>query len=137
MERRIKVLTLGTFDIPHAGHAAFLKRCSEFGDVVVGVNTDEFVKYYKKQAPIFNFVERYSLISAMGYEVAANDSEGKDTISEVAPDVIAIGSDWARRDYYTQIDVTQDWLDEHNISMLYIPYTKGISTTEIKNRVKD
>jgi hypothetical protein len=31
---------------------------------------------------------------------------------------------------------TQDWLDERNISLMYIPYTKGISTTELKRRMQ-
>lgn len=31
---------------------------------------------------------------------------------------------------------TQDWLDENGISLIYIPYTDGISSTEIKRRLK-
>jgi|SRR5690606_20918075 len=130
------LLTLGTFDIPHAGHAAFLSVCERFADrVVVAVNTDEFVEAYKGQPPVFTYSERRDLIQAMGYEVVANPSAGRETIAMVEPDVIAIGSDWARRDYYAQIDVTQDFLDHRGISMVYIPYTYGISTTEIKRRL--
>jgi hypothetical protein len=51
------------------------------------------------------------------------------------PDIIAIGSDWARRDYYTQMAFDQDWLDERGIALMYIPYTQGISSTAIKERV--
>lgn len=32
---------------------------------------------------------------------------------------------------------TQKWLDDKNITLVYIPYTDGISTTEIKNRIKN
>ena len=36
------LLTMGTFDVPHVGHAAFLRKCESFADqVIVGVNTDE------------------------------------------------------------------------------------------------
>jgi hypothetical protein len=31
---------------------------------------------------------------------------------------------------------TQDWLDERGIMLLYIPYTPGISTTELKRRIR-
>ena len=32
---------------------------------------------------------------------------------------------------------TQDWLDERNIGLAYIPYTQGISTTELKKRIAE
>ena len=53
----------------------------------------------------------------------------------VQPNYIIIGSDWARKDYYKQMGFTQDWLDERDIGLIYVPYTDGISTTEIKRRI--
>jgi hypothetical protein len=53
----------------------------------------------------------------------------------VKPDYVLIGSDWARKDYYKQMGFTQDWLDARGIGLIYIPYTKGISSTEIKKRI--
>ena len=35
------------------------------------------------------------------------------------------------------MNFTQDWLDENEIILLYLPYTEHISTTEIKNRLKE
>jgi hypothetical protein len=49
--------------------------------------------------------------------------------------MIIVGSDWARRDYYSQMGFTQDWLDERGIGLCYIPYTLGISTTDLKKRI--
>jgi hypothetical protein len=49
--------------------------------------------------------------------------------------VIAIGSDWATKNYYAQMQFNQDWLDSKNISLIYIPYTKGISSTFIKGQL--
>jgi hypothetical protein len=51
------------------------------------------------------------------------------------PDIIAIGTDWARRDYYAQMGFDQDWLDDRGIALIYIPYTQGISSTAIKERM--
>ena len=39
----MKVYTGGTFDLFHRGHLEFLKSISQIGDVVVSLNTDEFV----------------------------------------------------------------------------------------------
>jgi glycerol-3-phosphate cytidylyltransferase len=62
-------------------------------------------------------------------------TDSKPAILSVKPDIIAIGSDWALKDYYQQMDFEQSWLDELNISLIYIPYTRGISSTEIKTRL--
>lgn len=129
-----RVLTIGTFDTPHMGHAAFLRQCEKYGEVIVGVNTDEFVIHYKGTRPMFDLIERETLISKLGYPTHPNPSAGQELIRRVMPDVIAVGSDWARKDYLKQIDVTQDWLDLHDISVIYIPYTQGISSTELKKR---
>ena len=73
----------------------------------------------------------------MIYHVSQSRSgeDSKPTILSVGPDMIAIGSDWARKDYYKQMSFDQNWLDKHGISLIYIPMTCGISTTEIKNRI--
>lgn len=129
------LLTIGTFDIPHAGHAAFLRKCEQFADqVIVGVNTDEFVAQFKHAPPLYRTAERLALISELGYPVVRNESAGRDLIEQVEPDVLAIGSDWARKDYYAQVDVDQDFLDSMGIVMVYIPYTPNISTSAIKAR---
>ena len=70
-------------------------------------------------------------------QVIANSggADSKPTILQVRPNIVAIGTDWAKKDYYKQMQFTQDWLDEKDISLIYIPYTKGISSTEIKTRL--
>lgn len=118
------------------GHAAFLRRCEEFAEeVMVGVNTDEFVLRYKGVAPIYDYDERASMVESLGYDTYPNNSAGRELILELMPDVLAIGSDWARKDYYAQIAVDQDLLDTLDISMLYVPYTHGISSTQLKERL--
>lgn len=58
------------------------------------------------------------------------------SIDLVSPDFVVIGSDWAKKDYYKQMMFDQDWLDARGIALCYIPYTPGISTTNIKGRLK-
>lgn len=139
----LRVYTGGTFDLFHAGHINFLKRCSEIagddGSVTVSLNTDEFIYEYKKKTPILSYHERSVVLEACRYVdlVVPNigGADSKPAIEECEPDVIAIGSDWARKDYCKQMQFDQDWLDEKNISLIYIPYTKGISSTLIKQKI--
>jgi glycerol-3-phosphate cytidylyltransferase len=133
------VYTGGTFDLFHAGHARFLQRCAELGPVVVALNTDEFIEEYKGKPPVISYADREAVLLACRYvdrvvpNIAGADS--KPTIEEVWPDIIAIGTDWARRDYHAQMGFDQDWLDEREIALIYIPYTQGISSTAIKERM--
>lgn len=131
-----RVLTIGTFDLFHAGHLNLLKKCTQITpNVIVGVNSDKFVTKYKGK-PVMDQNERISIIRDLGYTAHINDTKGAELIEVIKPEVLAIGSDWARKDYLKQIGVTQDQLDEWGVSVLYIPYFKGISSTEIKQRVK-
>jgi len=44
-------------------------------------------------------------------------------------------ADWARKDYYAQMQFTQTWLDVQDIQLVYVPYTVGVSTTDLKSRI--
>lgn len=141
----LKLYTGGTFDLYHSGHAAFLKRCSQIagwndGEVIVALNTDEFIEEYKGKPPVMSFQERKNTLLSVKYvdKVIPNygGADSRIAIEAVMPDLIVVGSDWARKDYYTQMAFDQNWLDEREIGLCYIPYTKGISTTDIKGRFR-
>ena len=135
----LKVYTGGTFDLIHSNHASFLRRCAEIGSVTVALNTDEFIAEYKGKPPVMSYEERKLVLEAFRWvdEVVPNidGSDSRTSIELVQPDVIIIGSDWARKDYYKQMGFTQDWLDQRDISLMYIPYGRGVSTTELKRRI--
>jgi glycerol-3-phosphate cytidylyltransferase len=139
----MKIYTGGTFDLFHSGHANFLKICKEIsgnnGLVFVSLNTDSFIKSYKGISPTCSYEERKSVLLSCKYVdfVIPNigNEDSKIAILQVNPNIIIVGSDWAKKDYYKQMGFTQDWLDYNNIYMMYVPYTKTISTTEIKKRL--
>lgn len=133
------IYTGGTFDLFHKGHLLFLKRCHDLGRVVVSLNTDPFIEEYKGRPPIMTYDERAAVLLGCRYvdSVIENigGSDSKPAIEEVNPSLIVVGSDWARRDYYAQMNFDQDWLDDRGIGLCYIPYTPGISTTNLKDRI--
>ena len=134
-----RVLTIGTFDILHWGHIAFLRQCAQLGDrLTVGINSDEFAGRFKR-APVMTQDERIHAVRQLGYAAPLNTSAGHELIEQVKPDVLAIGSDWARRDYLKQIDCDQDFLDSTKIILAYVPYVQGppISTSEIIRRIRN
>lgn len=129
----------GTFDLFHAGHSIFLRRCSELGRVTVALNTDEFIEAYKGKPPVISYADRAEVLMSCRYvdSVIPNigGTDSKPSIELVNPDLVVIGSDWARKDYYKQMSFDQDWLDSRGIGLAYIPYTQGISSTAIKERM--
>lgn len=135
----VTVYTGGTFDLFHHGHANFLRHCADFGSVTVSLNTDEFIEAYKGAPPVCTYEQRFEVLLACRFvdSVIPNvgGSDSKPAIEDVGPDIIAIGSDWATKDYYAQMDFTQEWLDDRGIMLLYIPYFRGISTSELKKTV--
>jgi len=138
----MKILyTGGTFDLFHYGHVNFLKECKKIADrVVVSLNTDDFIRAYKKFDPIMDYSERKSSLLGCRYvDLVVPNIGGYDSkiaIARVNPDIIAIGDDWAEKDYLGQLKCSQEWLDEHGIRLVYIAYTNGISSTELKRRIR-
>ena len=140
----IKVYTGGTFDLFHSGHVNLLKRCREIaspdGIVIVSLNTDEFIEEYKGKPPICSYEEReHVLLNSKHVDKVVPNVGGVDSkiaIELAKPNYIVIGSDWAKRDYYKQMGFDQEWLDERDIGLCYVPYTREISTTAIKKRMQ-
>jgi glycerol-3-phosphate cytidylyltransferase len=132
--------TGGTFDIPHIGHFTFLKRCKEIADfVVVALNTDEFCSQYKRK-PIMTYEERKATLKSIPYVDSVIKNTGgydsKPAILNVMPDYIVHGDDWTGAKYLKQLAIDRTFLKKHKIKLLYVPYTKGISTSEIIKRIK-
>jgi len=137
------VFTGGTFDLFHSGHVKFLKQCKKIagsdGRVVVSLNNDKFIEYYKGKPPVMSFDERKAVLMGCRYvdSVVENigGADSKLAILNVLPDFVVIGDDWAKKDYYAQMHFTQAWLDELKIVLCYVPYTQGVSTTDLKKRI--
>jgi glycerol-3-phosphate cytidylyltransferase len=133
------VYTGGSFDLPHPGHYRLLERASHFGRVTVSLNLNDFYREYKGKELVLSYEERREILLACKWvdEVIPNygGADSRIAIELVKPDYIVISSDWANKDYYKQMGFSQEWLDERGIGLIYLPHTKGISTTDIKKRM--
>lgn len=135
-----RLYTGGTFDLFHAGHVNFLRQCSKLADkVIVSLNTDEFIEEYKGFRPTYSYDDRYAILNSCKYVDAVIENRGgansKLAIGDIRPDIIAIGTDWAAKDYYKQMGFTQTWLDLQGITLVYLPYTPHISSTKIRQEL--
>lgn len=137
------VLTLGTFDLPHPGHVALLRQCRKLagrdGLVIAAVNSSAFVAKFKNRPPIMSEGERAAVIGAIRYvdQVLINLGSDQPALIESAkPDWIAVGADWAKRDYLAQLAISDDWLTERRISVAYLHHEESstVSTTVLRQR---
>ena len=132
VDRKFKtVLTYGTFDLLHYGHLEILRRASLLGDkLIVGISTDEFNKL-KGKTCILPYKKRKELLESLDYvdKVIAENSWGQkvNDIHENNIDIFVMGNDWEGK------------FDDLNkfCKVIYFPRTKGISTTKLKNILKD
>lgn len=126
-----KVITYGTFDLFHIGHLNILKRARELGDyLIVAVSTDEF-NALKGKICTYPYSERAEIVKAIKYVdevIPENNWEQKvNDIRDNNIDIFVMGDDWTGK---------FDFLKEH-CEVVYLPRTEGISTTEIKNGLKN
>lgn len=93
------VFTNGCFDILHAGHAYYLRRAKELGDVlVVGINSDQSVKRIKgEKRPIMPESMRAYLLDSLkpvDYVVIFREDTPEKIIKLIKPHILVKGSDW-------------------------------------------
>jgi D-beta-D-heptose 7-phosphate kinase/D-beta-D-heptose 1-phosphate adenosyltransferase len=94
------VFTNGVFDLIHSGHVDYLSKAKALGDIlIVGLNTDDSViKIKGDKRPILKQEERAFILSNLkpiDYVVFFSEETPEKLISELIPDVLVKGADWA------------------------------------------
>ena len=94
------VFTNGVFDLIHSGHVDYLSKAKKLGDVlIVGLNSDDSVKRIKgDKRPILKQEERAFILTNLkpvDYVVFFDEDTPEKLISELIPDILVKGADWA------------------------------------------
>ncbi len=127
-----KVITYGTFDLLHYGHINLLRRAREQGDyLIVALSTDDFNWNQKKKVCYFSYEQRKQLLEAIRYvDLVIPEENWEQKISDVKEfrvDTFVMGDDWKGK-----FDFLKDYCE-----VVYLPRTPEISTTQIKQELKD
>lgn len=130
--------TDGTYDMFHVGHLNIIETAKEYCDyLIVAVHGDDVVKEYKPNVPVINENDRRRIVEAIKGVDQAEITRFRDKkkLWELYHfDVIFIGDDYKGTPRWIQFEKE---LNEVGVDVVYIPYTKTISTTEIRQRVLD
>lgn len=132
--------TCGVFDVFHVGHLNLLERCKAMCDIlIVGVCDDTYVRKVKHKEPVYLEDQRVRILKALKVvdDAILVDIETTDdkilALNKFHFDVLFSGDDWKGSERYNR---TEEQFAKMGASIEYFPYTQGISTTQIKEKMK-
>ena len=132
--------TVGVFDLFHVGHLNLLERCKEMCEtLIVGICDDNYVRNIKHKEPVVNENDRARIVKALkcvDNVIIVDHVETADkmiTWKKIHFDVLFSGDDWKGSERYKK---TEEQFSKIGTSIEYLPYTHGISTSDIKNQIK-
>ena len=60
-----KVFVSGCYDLLHSGHVEFFRQAAQFGDLYVGIGSDDTILHYKKHKTLYPEKERLFMVKAV------------------------------------------------------------------------
>jgi len=126
-------------DLVHPGHMNILKEASKLGEVTVGLLTDRAIASYKR-LPFMSFEQRKEVVENIKGVVHVVNQETLDyrpNLEKLKPDFVVHGDDWKEG---VQIKTRQhvvDTLDKWGGTLIEIPYTEGISSTQLNRSLAE
>lgn len=97
MEKRVFVS--GCYDLLHSGHVEFFRQASQYGDLYVGIGSDNTILHYKNHKTIYSEQERLFMVKSIRYVNEAYINAGSGildflpTLDIVKPDILLVNSD--------------------------------------------
>ena len=130
--------TTGVFDMFHIGHLNILRRAKEQCDyLVVGVTTDELCRKRKNKTPIINECDRMAIVEAIRYVdkvVPQIDMDKIRPVKDLGADAVFVGSDWKGTEAWNKYEKQ---FAEVGCTVVYLDHTDGISSTILREKLKD
>jgi glycerol-3-phosphate cytidylyltransferase len=135
-KRQVVGYTTGVFDLFHVGHLNILMAAKSLCDqLIVGVSTDELVKY-KNKKPVIPFEERIQIVRACKYVDVAVPQVSLDKLDaqkRINFDLLFVGDDWYGDTNWNEIE---EQLSKSGVRVHYFPYTKTTSSTLINQTLE-
>ena len=94
-----KVFVSGCYDLLHSGHVEFFRQASQYGDLYVGIGSDETILGYKHHKTFYPEQERLFMVKSIRYVKDAFINQGSGimdfvpTIDIVKPDIFVVNAD--------------------------------------------
>ncbi len=122
-------------DFLHEGHINILKTAFKYGDVIVGLLTDQAIASYKS-IPYLNYSKRKTIVENIKYVkkvIPQHTLDHTKNLISIKPDFVIHGDNWKsgilKKTRTDVIKIIKKW----NGVLIEPKYTKNISSSVIKN----
>ena len=126
-------------DMIHPGHLNIIKEAAKLGRVIVGVLTDEAIASYKR-LPYLTYDQRAQIVGALkGVDevIPQTTLDYVPNLRKLKPDFVVHGDDWKEGVQKQTRQRIIECMAEWGGKVIDIPYTKGISSTAMNQRLKE
>ncbi len=132
----MKTVYLGmSMDILHHGHINIIEQAAKYGQLTVGLLTDEVIAK-NKRVPLLKFDERKRILQSIKgvHEIIEQDEWSYvNNIKKLKPDFFFHGDDWLEGPLASVKGDVVATLNSYGGKLIEIPYTKNISSTDLAN----
>ena len=136
---RKKVYVGMSADIIHPGHLNIIHEAQKLGYVTVGVLTDAAISSYKR-LPYLNYEQRSLIVKNLkGVEEVIPQStlDYVPNLELLRPDFVVHGDDWKEGVQKETRQRVIDTISKWGGKVIDVPYTKGISSTQLNSKLKE
>ena len=126
-------------DILHEGHINILKVANKLGNVIVGLLTDKAIASYKK-IPHLSYRQREVVLKNIKFVNKVIPQKTLDytyNLNLIKPHFVVHGNDWRTGPQQKTRKKVIDTLSEWGGILVEPEYTRGISTSDIIEKIKN
>ena len=124
-------------DILHRGILNVINAAKSYGDLIVGVLTDEVIASYKRP-PLLDTETRMKMYESIQGVKAVVDQDTlsyQQNLKALKPDYVIHGDDWRTGVQSSIRKEVVDQLSEWGGELIEVPYTQGVSTSSLKTEL--
>lgn len=139
MENKKKVYIGMSADIIHPGHLNIIKEGVKLGKVTVGLLADKAIASYKR-LPYMDYSQRKKIVENLkGIDdvMSQHTLDYVKNLEIIRPDYVLHGDDWKNGIQKNTRQRVIDTLSKWGGKLIEIPYTKGISSTQLNENLKE
>ena len=139
MNNNKKVYVGLSADILHEGHINILKIAKQYGDVIVGLLTDEAIASYKN-IPYLNYEKRKIVVENIKYVkkvIPQKTLDYVENLNSIKPNFVVHGDDWKTGIQKNTRERVIKTLKKWSGKLIEPKYTKNISSTSIKKNISE
>ncbi len=133
-----KVYIAMSADFIHDGHMNVIEEGAKYGDVIIGLLTDEAIATYKR-VPLLNYETRkriFENIKNVKEVVKQETLDYTENLRSIKPDYVIHGDDWQKGIQSTIREKVIEVLSEWGGKLIEVPYTMGHTSTNLEEEYR-